>query len=52
MKRKKAIIKEIRQMESMMEVGQSTTDDGSKSQFLKVSDSCESPFSIFSSFYL
>jgi hypothetical protein len=33
MKRKKAIIKEIRQMESMMEAGQSTTDDVSKSQF-------------------
>jgi hypothetical protein len=33
MERKKAVIKEIRQKESMVEVGQSTIDDGSKSQF-------------------
>jgi hypothetical protein len=32
MKRKNAIIKEVRQKESMVEAGQSTIDDGSKSQ--------------------
>jgi hypothetical protein len=33
MKRKKAVIKEINQKESMVEAGQSTIEDGSKSQF-------------------
>jgi hypothetical protein len=33
MKRKKAVIKEVRQKESMVEASQSTIDDGSKSQF-------------------
>jgi hypothetical protein len=33
MKRKKAVIKETRQIESMVEVGQSMIDNGSKSQF-------------------
>jgi hypothetical protein len=33
MERKKAVIKEICLKESMVEVGQSTIDDGSKSQF-------------------
>jgi hypothetical protein len=31
--KEKAAIKEVRQKESMEEVGQSTIDDGSKSQF-------------------
>jgi hypothetical protein len=31
MKRKKAVIKEIRQKESMVEAGESTIDDGSES---------------------
>jgi hypothetical protein len=33
MERKKAVIKEICQKESMVEAGQSMIDDGSKSQF-------------------
>jgi hypothetical protein len=33
MKRKKVVIKEIRQKESMAEAGQSTIDNGSKSRF-------------------
>jgi hypothetical protein len=33
MKRKKAVIKETRQIESTVEVGQSMIDNGSKSQF-------------------
>jgi hypothetical protein len=33
MKKKNAVIKEIRKMESMVEAGQSTLDGGSKSQF-------------------
>jgi hypothetical protein len=33
MGRKKVVIMEIRQKESMVEVGQYTIDDGSKSQF-------------------
>jgi hypothetical protein len=33
MERKKAVIKEIRQKESMVEASQSAIDDGSKSQF-------------------
>jgi hypothetical protein len=50
MERKKAVIKEIRQKESMAEAGQSTIGDGSKSPFRKFFYSCESFFSIFSSF--
>jgi hypothetical protein len=33
MERKKAIIKEIRQKESVVEAGQSTIDDGSRVSF-------------------
>jgi hypothetical protein len=33
MKRKEAVIKEMRQKESMVVAGQSMIDDGSKSQF-------------------
>jgi hypothetical protein len=44
MERKKAIIKEISQKESVVEAGQSTIDDGSRVSFQKVFDSCESPF--------
>jgi hypothetical protein len=33
MERKKEVIKEIHQKESMVEAGQCTIDDGSKSQF-------------------
>jgi hypothetical protein len=33
MERKKVVIKEIRKKESMVEAGQSTIGDGSKSQF-------------------
>jgi hypothetical protein len=33
MERKKAVIKEIRQKESMVEASQSTIGDGSQSQF-------------------
>jgi hypothetical protein len=32
-RKEKAVIKEVFQKESMMEAGQSTIDDGSKSQF-------------------
>jgi hypothetical protein len=44
MERKKAVTKEICQKESMVEAGQFTIGDGSKSQFLKFFYSCESPF--------
>jgi hypothetical protein len=35
MKKEKVVIKEIRQKESMVEAGQSTIVNGSKSQFLE-----------------
>jgi hypothetical protein len=44
MKRKKAVIKEMRQKESTAEAGQSTIGNGSKSQFLGNFDFYKSPF--------
>jgi hypothetical protein len=41
MERKKAVIKEICQKESTVEVGQSTIGNGSKSHVLGSFDSCE-----------
>jgi hypothetical protein len=49
MKKKKAVIEEVRQKESMMEAGQSTIDDGSKSQFLGGLRLPRESFSTFSS---
>jgi hypothetical protein len=44
MKKKRAVIKEIRQKESMMEVGQSTIGNRVKESVLGSFDSCGSPF--------
>jgi hypothetical protein len=47
MKRRKAVIKKMRQKESMTEAGQSTIGDGSRVS-LGSFDSCESLFLFFS----
>jgi hypothetical protein len=41
---KRAVFKEMRQMESTMEAGQSTIGNMSRVSFQKVIDSCEGPF--------
>jgi hypothetical protein len=52
MERRKVVIKEICQKESMVEAGQSTIGDGSRVNFRKVFDSCESPFLLLVVLYL
>jgi hypothetical protein len=52
MERKEAVIKEIHQKETTEEVGHSSIDNGSKSQFLGSFDSYEGPFLFLVSFCL
>jgi hypothetical protein len=52
MQRKEAVIKEIHQKEGIEEVGHSSIDNRSKSQFLGSFDSYENPFLFLVSFCL
>jgi hypothetical protein len=52
MERKKVVIKEVRQKESMVEVGQSKISDGSQTQFEEVVLTPARVLFVFSSFYL
>jgi hypothetical protein len=49
---KKAVFKEIRQMESTVEASQSVIGDGSRVRFRRSFDSCESSFLFLIVFYL